>query len=276
MMRPLRYYLRVAATASSFALFGLGGVTIPWLAYPIIRFAPISPARRQLWARRLIQKVFSLFIHYMRLLDVVTWDVQGAEKLRRSGLLLLANHPTLLDVVFLVAFIPNADCIVKGALTRNPAMRGFIKLTGFITNDTGPELIESVQQSIHAGGVLIIFPEGTRTTPGESLHFRRGAANLALRTHTDITPVTISCTPWGLSKQHKWYDGAVAPMHFVFRVGDDIPISDYSRLPPSKAARQLNRDLEHYFEEEVLHERSGSGIEAAHYRVTGSGGHFSR
>ena len=104
--------------------------------------------------------------------------------------------------------------------------------------------------------MLVIFPEGTRTKPGAGMNFQRGAANLALRTKTDVTPVTITCNPLGLSKEHKWYDGARAKMHFEFKVGDDIPISPYDDMHASKAARQFTRDLERHFEEDLKYERA--------------------
>src|SRR5690606_3555824 len=107
-------------------------------------------------------------------------SVQGEHLLQRPGLLVLANHPCLIDVVFLIAFTPNPDCIVKGGLLANPAMRGYLRLTGFLRNDRGAELIEDARSSLAAGSALIIFPEGTRTQPGQPLQFQRGAANVAL------------------------------------------------------------------------------------------------
>ncbi|MFL0796657.1 MAG: 1-acyl-sn-glycerol-3-phosphate acyltransferase [Cellvibrionaceae bacterium] len=251
MIELLRYCRRFFATSSSFTLFGIGGAIIPIFAYPLIGLAPISGRRKQEIARKLCQKVFAFFVKYMEISGVLTWEAHNLEKLNRPGLLVLANHPTLLDVVFLISFLPNADCVVKSSLRFNPAMRGFIKLTGFITNDTGEQLVDAAGESLNDGGCLVIFPEGTRTTPNHAMQLQRGAANIAVRTKTSITPITITCNPLALSKQHKWYHTARQRLHYKFQVNDDIDIQPYLTEHPSKAARHLTKDLKKYFSEEL-------------------------
>lgn len=251
MSRAINYYWRLFATGLSFFLFGLGGVLVPLLATPWIRLTSSSPLVCQRRARLLIHRTFRLYIHAMRLLGVLTWEIKGESLLRRPGLLVLANHPCLIDVVFLIAFIPNPDCIVKGRLLANPAMRGYLRLTGFLTNDSGAELVEGARRSLASGSALIIFPEGTRTRPGESLRFQRGAANVALRTHTPVTPVTILCQPLTLTKNHRWYHIPPRKLHMTLLVGEDIPVSTYDQQQPALAARQLTQDLQDYFTEEL-------------------------
>jgi 1-acyl-sn-glycerol-3-phosphate acyltransferase len=247
----LNHGWRLFATGLSFTIFGIGGLIIPLLATPWITLTSTTPAQRQARARLFIHRTFRTYIHMMRALGVLTWEIQGEELLRRPGLLVLANHPCLIDVVFLIAFIPNPDCIVKGRLLANPAMRGYLRLTGFLRNDSGAELIEGARQSLAAGSALIIFPEGTRTLPGEPLRFQRGAANVALRTQTSVTPVTILCEPITLSKKHRWYHVPPRKVHMTLRVGADIPVSTYDQQQPALAARQLTQDLQDYFTEEL-------------------------
>lgn len=247
----LNYYWRLFATGLSFALFGLGGVLIPLLATPWIKLTSRTPEARQRRARLLIHRTFRLFIHIMRTLGVLTWHIDGEEQLHRPGLLVLANHPCLIDVVFLIAFIPNPDCIVKGRLLANPAMGGYLRLTNFLTNDSGADLVESARDSLAAGSALIIFPEGTRTAPGEGLRFQRGAANIALRTGVAVTPVTILCEPLTLTKKHRWYHIPPHKLHMTLRVGQDMPITHYDQQAPALAARQLTQDLQDYFSEEL-------------------------
>lgn len=246
----LNYIWRLFATAFCFTIFGLGGITIPHIASYWIRLTTKTPVERQRKARLLIHRSFRFYIHLMRSVGVLTWTIKGEELLKRPGLLVLANHPCLVDVVFLIAFIPNPDCIVKGKLLANPAMRGYLRLTGFLSNDSGPELIEEAQHSLATGSALIVFPEGTRTIPGEPLHFQRGAAHLALRTHTNITPVTILCQPITLTKKHSWYHIPSKKFHMTLSVGEDISIAAYDQSP-TVAARRLTQHLKNYFTEEL-------------------------
>jgi 1-acyl-sn-glycerol-3-phosphate acyltransferase len=256
LIQRINYGWRLVATGLCFIVFGLGGVIVPWFATPWIKLTSRTPLQCQVRARLLIHRTFRFYIHMMRFLGVLTWSISHEQKLQRAGLLVLANHPCLIDVVFLIAFIPNPDCIVKRRLLNNPAMNGYLRLTGFLPNDSGAELIEGARASMAQGSALIIFPEGTRTEPGAALNFQRGAANVALRTHTAITPVTILCQPLTLSKKHKWYHIPPRKAHITLLVGEDIAINDYDQYPPAMAARKLTQDLQDYFTEELnIHDK---------------------
>jgi 1-acyl-sn-glycerol-3-phosphate acyltransferase len=246
-MLKLNYYWRLFATAITFSLFGIGGVVIPLLALPVFYLLPGGLTERQVRTRKLVHWTFRFFIQIMRLLGILSWEINGLEKLQRTGVLVLANHPTLLDVVFLIAFIPNADCIVKSRLMKNPAMRGFVTLTGYITNDSADTLIDNAKSSLEQGNTLIIFPEGTRTKPSQDVMFKRGAANIIVRSGFVPTPVIIECTPLTLSKQHKWYHIPERKFHLSFRVLNDINIDSFTALNPSLGARRLTDYLENFF-----------------------------
>lgn len=257
-MQTLNYYWRLFATAVAYLLFGIGGVLIPLLALPIFYLLPGGLSERQIYTRRLVHRTFLIFIRIMRLLGILTWEISGLDKLKRPGILVLANHPTLLDVVFLIAFIPNADCIVKSRLMRNPAMRGFVTLTGYITNDNADTLIDNAKASLEQGSTLIIFPEGTRSKPSQGIIFQRGAANIVIRSGFIPTPVIIECTPLTLSKQHKWYYIPERKPHFLFRVLDDIQINNFMKKQPGLGARELTRYLENFFSTKLPVNKHGS------------------
>jgi 1-acyl-sn-glycerol-3-phosphate acyltransferase len=89
----------------------------------------------------------------------------------------------------------------------------------------------------------VIFPEGTRTVPGEPLQMRRAAANIALRGARVLTPVFITCEPPMLSKHEPWYRIPPRRAHFTLRVGDDIDLEQYRSEPLPIASRRLNSDL---------------------------------
>lgn len=246
----LNYSWRLLATALSYMLFGLGGIIFPLVAVPVFYFLPGGMEQRQKLARRLVRWLFTIFIHVMRGLGILRWQVKEQERLHRPGLLVLANHPTLLDVVFLVSFIPNATCLVKGRLRGNPAMSGFIALTGYISNDAGMKMLDAANATLAKGGSLIVFPEGTRTHDPSPLRFKRGAANIAVRSQRNITPVLIHCAPPTLSKELKWYQIPPKPFVMSFAVKDDIAISPYLEETETLSVRKLTRTLESFFTKE--------------------------
>lgn len=249
---------RWCGTAFSFFIFGLGGVLIPVFVVPVLYIIPGGKARREQRAQKVIHYAFRYYIEMMRGLGVLSYQVTHIEKLQGAKLI-LANHPSLIDVIFLIALVPNANCVVKNKLTRNFFTRGPIKAAGYITNSDPEEVIEAAKDAFAKGHALILFPEGTRSTPLQPLQLKRGAANVAIRAQADITPVLISCNPTTLTKSDRWYQVPTQKVHFHIQVQDLIKVDPYLKKStiPSKQARLLTGNLETYFNQEcVQHEQS--------------------
>lgn len=252
MVNRLNYYWRVFATGLSFSVFGIGGLILTLIFFPLLNLLPGPRQKKILRARWLIYKSFSAFIHMMAALGIMTYEVKGLERLNRPGLLILANHPTLIDVVLLISLIKNANCIVKDALFRNPFTWGPIYGSNYISNANGETLFEECVNTLKSGSALVIFPEGTRSVPDEELKLQRGAANLAIRGERDITPVAITCRPSTLTKGQKWYQIPNRPFHITLHIAEDIAIKSFTeQFTPSLAARKLTAQLKLFFTEET-------------------------
>ena len=224
MLETLGRAWRVFGTGLSFAAFGVGGIVLYVVALPVLRLAVRNVARRQRMARRLVHWLFIVFVRFMWLLGVLRFDLVHTQRLRRPGQIIVANHPTLLDVVFLISLVPDANCIVKASLANNPFTRAAVLMTGYVCNDWGMELVEECVGSVRSGSSLIIFPEGTRTSAHTHARWHRGAANIALRAGVPLTPVSISCEPPSLRKGEPWWQVPPRRMHFTIEVLDDLSI----------------------------------------------------
>ncbi|MCE9667106.1 1-acyl-sn-glycerol-3-phosphate acyltransferase [Myxococcus stipitatus] len=253
MFEPLDRAWRVVATGISFATFGLGGLGLRLLFFPLLSLFVRERARRTRLARLAVHHSFRFFIEWMRVLGVLRYRIEGVEKLSRPGLLILANHPTLIDVVFLISLVPNADCVVKASLATNPFTRGPIEATGYLCNDSGPGLVQDCIASVKAGNNLIIFPEGTRTPVHGPMKLQRGAANIAVRGPCNITPVTIRCEPLGLTKGTPWWRVPPSRMNFTIVVRDDLDVTALVEGAGGEAlaARNLTARLHDYFSQET-------------------------
>ena len=239
------YFWRVIATGLSFAIFGVGGFLITASTIPISLILPHG--KREVFAKKLIQVTFKLFVIVMWLLGVLRYKVDGFEKFEGPGQLVIANHPTLIDIVFLIAMIPKADCIVKNRLLQNPFMLGAIRFAGYIANDNPEAVIELSAKSLARGNNLIIFPEGTRSKRHEPLRLLRGAANIAIRTQHNLRPVIINSDPLTLGKGEKWYCIPERRVDYSMSVRDELHIGPYLTLDRWKASRKLTGYLESYF-----------------------------
>lgn len=174
--------------------------------------------------------------------------------------MILANHPTLLDVVFLMSLVNRADCIVKADLAHNPFMRGPVRAARFVFNDSGADLIGDCVRSVQAGNNMIIFPEGTRTPASGAMRLKRGAAHVALQGAVDITPVQIRCANPFLRKGEKWYRLPRQRPHFEIVFGDTIPVADFALKGSGQAiaARRLTEHLTNYFSAKTCHAKHGT------------------
>lgn len=251
MLVRIEFAWRWLGTAFSYLVFGLGGLVFTLVVLPLLLCLPGGRPARSRRAQLTLHRLLQAYVRMMSLLGVVTYQIDAVEKLRGARLI-LANHPSLLDVVFLISMVPNACCVVKGKLARNFFTRGPIETAGYIINEEAAEVIAASARAMDAGQALIIFPEGTRTDPSGSLNFRRGAAHVAIRTGSAITPVLVYCAPAGLTKNQRWYQVPAKRMHLRCLVMDQLSIDQYLKNPrPSRSARELNEDLMNFFNREL-------------------------
>ena len=251
------YAFRVGATGFSFASFGLGGVAIGGLIAPMVKLSSQDPEVRKQRTQKVIKYSFKGFTEMMVKLGIMTYTVEGLEKLQYSQQeLVIANHPTLIDVVVLIGLMEQANCVVKQALWSNPFTKGPVQNAGYILNAGSEQFIQDCVHNLkqdHAAS-LLIFPEGTRTAKGKQLNeFQRGAANIALRAGVPIRPVLITCTPSTLTKNEKWYHIPEEPFHIHVKVLDAIQVDDVLddvTINP-KNVRQLNQQLQWFFNQEL-------------------------
>lgn len=254
-MKVLNWVWRLLATGHCFSFLFTGGFILAVTALPLVRLYPGSAHDKDRRARRVIHHVFRFYIWQMQKLGVITLDMKHTERLRKAGgKLVIANHPSLLDVVLLISLMPECSCVVKGSLRRS-LVSGVIRATGYIGNDNGEAMLARCSQALAQGDPVIVFPEGTRTTPGQALVFQRGAANIAVRCGADIVPVVITCDPPTLLKGEQWYKIPARRPHFTVEVREPLRLADLvgEETAASRATRQLNRRLLDYYEGILTH-----------------------
>lgn len=196
--------------------------------------------------RKVIQDSFRLFfafLHYGRLFD---FQVEGLEKVQKDrGVILVANHPSLIDVVALISLMPNVSCIVKKALFYNPFLKGVVSKAGYIPNDESEGILDLCRESLDRGDNIIIFPEGTRSIPGKSLNLKRGAAQIAVRLGVPVRVAKITVNPPTLTKGEPWYK--IPPKRALFKVEflEKIDTSNFidKGIKTSIAARRVTSEI---------------------------------
>ncbi len=257
----INYLWRLIATGLCFSLFGAGALVLTLFIFPVLYI--ISPRKRILFARKAIQISFSMFLWLMQISGVLLLEIRNKERLHQyKNALILANHPTLIDVIAIIGQMPNANCIVKQDLWKNPFMGMVVRTANYINNSESELLIQECTAGLQTGNSLVVFPEGTRTKQGGNLQFKRGAAYIAINSKIPIIPIVITCNPPTLSKGEKWYTIPSQKAHLLIDVKPSISVYQLTNNTDNEliSARQLTKALEQYFTEALsIHGSTVSG-----------------
>lgn len=236
---------RLGATAFAFALFGFSALGLSLSVFPIIALLTPDRHRRSARVQYLLHQGCRIYLTVLRALGLLSWRVHGIEHLRGAGRMIVANHPSLIDVVFLLAWLPQADCIMKASLGRNPFLRWTVAWAGYLGNATPDGLIDDCVTVLRAGRTLIVFPEGTRSIPDQPRPFKRGAARIALASGAELVPVRIACAPPTLIKHQPWWQIPARRPHFDFVIGAPFRAAALTDADaPARAAREVTDHLQ--------------------------------
>lgn len=251
MIIKINYYWRLFTTGLSFFAFGLGGLILRLTVFPVLGLFSKNALQKKIGAQKAVHLSFYTFIGLMHRLGVMTYEINGLEKLNRPCQLIIANHPTLVDIVFLISRIPQANCIVKYSLFHNIFTKGPIINAGYISNADPEQMIAESVAGLKSGETMVIFPEGTRSIAQKKYKFQRGAAAIALQAKAILTPVTLTCTPSTLTKAEKWYQIPSRKFHLNMYVEDDIVLDDFLAIEQKTiAVRRLTHYLQDYFSQQ--------------------------
>lgn len=246
MASTIAYLWRFARTLLSAAVFGLCVPILALVALPVASWRSGSAGERQLRMQLVAHHGSRIYLRLVQWLGILRVEGHRTERLREPGpQLVVANHPTLIDVLVLLAFMPQADCIVSGTRAGNWLLRGMVSACGYVSNDGGAAVVEACARRLREGRSLIVFPEGTRSPRGGLHRFQRGAAHIALAAGCEFLPVVIQCDPPALGKNEKWYDVPDRAFTVTVTVIDPIsstPVGE-SGVGPPLAARRLTRQL---------------------------------
>ena len=202
-----------------YAGFAVGAASVTVLCLALFWLPDNDRVRR--WFRRVIHAHFRLWITYLTGNRLFHVRFVGFEAFPRdTGLIVVSNHPGLMDITYLLAAIPDALCIFKPQIRRNPILGATARRAGYLASDGGIDLVRYAAEAAAAGHTLIIFPEGTRTRVGRRLNsVKPGFALIAQRAKVPVQLVSIACDSALASKDHPWWILPKLPAHITVTLG---------------------------------------------------------
>ncbi|MBP3742474.1 MAG: 1-acyl-sn-glycerol-3-phosphate acyltransferase [Treponema sp.] len=241
------YFIFCLMKIISIIYFGVGAVVLALFVFPFIRIFSFKKKEDfGVLARAYVSHTFRVFLGSLNLTHTSIRKVEDKQAFRNiHSKIIVANHPSLLDFVYIMSLVPNSTCIVRGSLTHTP-LRGVIK-QAYITNTTEfDDVLVECKKLTDQGCNVIIFPEGTRTPRHGQNNYKKGAARIALYCGCDVQPVFIGGSDkYGLGKHDPlWSYNHVERYIYDFKLLPTISIEEYKGLSEPIAAKRLTEKME--------------------------------
>jgi 1-acyl-sn-glycerol-3-phosphate acyltransferase len=208
--------------------------------------------------------VSPLFRLYFRM------HVSGAEHIPASRPAIVApNHKSFWDSFFIgVCTRRHVRFMAKTELIQARYGRLLVRLGAFPVRrgQADEDALETARTVLRQGGLLALFPEGTRIRDPDQLgHPRRGAGRLALETGAPLVPCAITGT------EKIFRGGFPVPRRVQVAFSEPIPVSDLSATPEA-ASSLIEETLWPSVEGEYKRLRARPTVIAAGLAALGIGG----
>lgn len=227
-------------------VLGLGALAVLCLSWlPFALLCSVLPRRAGTFVGRLgIMVGFRIYLHFLTIFCACRFDLQALDALRRERpLILVANHPSLLDVVMIVSRLPDAVCVMKAALMDNILLGAAARLARYIRNDSPMRMVRGARSELQRGSHLVIFPEGSRTQQFPFDTCTNAAGLIASSAQVPVQALLIEFSSPYLGKAWPLFRKPELPLRFSIRLG--------RRFEPPEHGRAFACVLEAYFREEL-------------------------
>lgn len=216
-----------------FASIIIGGLTV--FTFPLhvdkrFRFAQ-NFARFGLW---LIEKVCKL-----------SYEIEGLENIPKGGAIVLCKHQSTWETLMLQIDLPPVRWVLKKELLKIPFFGWGLALMEPIAIDRSSgrkaiaQMVEQGKEMLKGGYWVVVFPEGTRSKPGEQKKYKAGGARLAVETGYPVVPVAHNAGEyWPRHSFIKW------PGRIKVSIGPVIN-------PEGKTVAQVNTESEQWIENKM-------------------------
>lgn len=242
LVRPVRLTYEYFVFYFGCLYFGVGCALVSLVSTVL---HPLLPRRFGAWLGRSMAGVhFRGFLGLLRLSGLARIDLAALDQLRGERSIIIApNHPSLLDVVFIISRLPQTACIMKAELWDSFFLGGGARLSGHIRNDAPINLVRRSARELCAGNQLLVFPEGTRTRAAPVNAFKGGFALMAKKSGGTVQTVFIETNSTFLGKSWPLLKKPDFPLFYRARLG--------LRFTAEGDVKSFVSGLENYYREEL-------------------------
>jgi 1-acyl-sn-glycerol-3-phosphate acyltransferase len=242
MLRPLKITYEYFALYSSLTLLGL--ICLTWSVFALPLYFILPRRIGTAVGRRGIMSGFRLYAWSLSITRTYRLDLRDIDSLRGGPALILApNHPCLIDALLILTRHPDIVCVMKSALMRNVFLGSGSRLARYVRNDSSRQMVKESVAHLREGGVLLLFPEGTRTTR-EPINPLVGSVGLISKyAKVPVQTLVIETDSPFLSKGWPLFRRPTLPIIYRVRLG--------KRFDPPSDVPAFTAELDHYYRQEL-------------------------
>ncbi|MCP3104451.1 1-acyl-sn-glycerol-3-phosphate acyltransferase [Myxococcus sp. K15C18031901] len=137
--------------------------------------------------------------------------IEGRELLPPGPSVLVVNHQSAMDILAVMGLFHPYKFVAKASLFSIPIVGWMMTLLAYVPIVRGSstamnQLLDPCRRWLRRGMSVLIFPEGTYSTGGQLLPFKRGAFQLAVEEHVPVVPVVVEGTTQLLEGDGPWFN----------------------------------------------------------------------
>jgi 1-acyl-sn-glycerol-3-phosphate acyltransferase len=190
--------------------------------------------------RRGIMTGFRLYAWSLRVTGAYRMDLRDIDSLRDGPPLILApNHPCLIDALLILTRHPNIVCVMKAQLMRNAFLGAGSRLARYVPNESSRQMVKESVAHLGRGGVLLLFPEGTRTTRAPINPLVASVGLISKHAKVPVQTLVIETDSPFLSKGWSLFRRPALPIVYRVRLG--------KRFDPPEDVAAFTAELDGYY-----------------------------
>jgi 1-acyl-sn-glycerol-3-phosphate acyltransferase len=238
MLRPLKITYEYIALYSSLTLLGL--ICLTWSIFALPLYFVLPRRIGTVVGRRGIMSGFRIYAWSLSITRTYRLDLRDIDSLKGGPPLILApNHPSLIDALLILTRHPNIVCVMKSALMKNVFLGSGSRLARYVRNDSSRQMVKESVTHLREGGVLLLFPEGTRTTREPINPFVGSVGLIAKHANVPVQTLVIETDSPFLSKGWPLFRRPTLPITYRVRLG--------KRFDPPSDVPAFTAELDQYY-----------------------------
>jgi 1-acyl-sn-glycerol-3-phosphate acyltransferase len=242
MPRPRKIAYEYFALYSSLTLLGM--ICLAWSVFAIPLYFILPRRIGTAVGRRGIMSGFRIYAWSLAVTGAYRLDLRDIDALKGGPPVILApNHPSLIDALLILTRHPNIVCVMKSALMRNVFLGSGSRLARYVRNDSSRHMVKESVAHLREGGVLLLFPEGTRTIRSPINPLVGSVGLIAKHAQVPVQTLVIETDSPFLSKGWPLFKRPDLPIVYRVRLG--------KRFDPPTDVPAFTAELDRYYRQEL-------------------------